>query len=105
MDYNNQSILLNILNNPGTTFVTERILNIFADFLPSTCWIIPTSVTTYGKKYSPIVYVDFLVTIEEEAGFFNFETNEISLPQSGFQTKLEAELMEFSYISADFGRI
>ena len=51
------------------------------------------------------MYVDFLVTIEEEAGFFNFETNEISLPRLGFQTKLEAELEELSYILADFGRI
>ena len=75
VDYNNQSVVLTNLKNPGTTFVTERILNIFADFLPQTCWIVPTSYTSYGKKYNPIVYVDFLVTIEEEAGFVNFETN------------------------------
>ena len=52
-----------------------------------------------------MVYIDFLVTIEEETGFFDFRTNEVSLPRLGFQTKLESGQKELSYISADFGRI
>ena len=56
VDYNNKSVILTNLKNPGTTFVTERISNIFADFLPRTCWIIPTSYNSYSKKINPIVF-------------------------------------------------
>ena len=45
------------------------------------------------------------MTVEMEQGFFNFETREISLPRLGFQAEVETELLEFSHISADFGRI
>ena len=52
----------------------------FPDFVPAACLDMPTQVTIHGKNYSPLIYVDFVVTIDVEAGFYNFETRELSLP-------------------------
>ena len=77
----------------------------FPDFVPTACLDMPTQVTIYGKNYSPLIYVDFVVTIDVETGFYNFETRELSLPRLGFQDEVGTKMLEYTHISDDFGRI
>ena len=69
LEYNNRTITLDHLKSPGTTFVTEHLMVAFPDFVPAACLDMPTQVTIHGKNYSPLIYVDFVVTIDVEAGF------------------------------------